>query len=98
VGGTLGATLNGFLATNAVNDALKLANGQPAPLGWVDGNPGQVLNQLAGAGTAILLAVVGTFAALKICSAVVGIRMEERDETTGMDLAVHGEEGYNYDA
>ncbi len=39
-GGTLGAILTGVFATKEVNDVL---NGKP--LGWADGNAGQVLNQ-----------------------------------------------------
>jgi len=98
VGGILGCTLTGVFATNTVNDALKLANGSPAPLGWVDGNAGQVLNQLVGAGAGVVLAVVGTFVALKVTGLITPLRLEERDEVTGMDLAIHGEEGYNLEA
>ncbi len=47
-GGTLGAILTGVFATNAVNDGLKDAAGKPFRLGWVDGNAGQVLNQVIG--------------------------------------------------
>jgi Amt family ammonium transporter len=66
IGGLTGCLLTGVFATRAVNAALKLANGQPAALGWIDGNPAQVLNQLIGAATGIALAVVGTLAALKL--------------------------------
>src|SRR6185295_3240647 len=44
-GGTLGAILTGVFATNAVNDALKDSAGKAMPLGLVDGNGGQILNQ-----------------------------------------------------
>src|SRR5258706_12148876 len=47
-GGTIGAILTGVFATNAVNDGLKDAGGKLLPLGMVDGNSGQVLNQLGG--------------------------------------------------
>ena len=60
VGGTLGALLTGVFATNQVNDALKDAAGKPLPLGLVDGNGGQVLNQLAGIAIAWGLAIVAT--------------------------------------
>ena len=50
-GGTLGALLTGVFATNAVNNALKDTAGNPTPLGLVDGNAGQILNQ--GIGMAI---------------------------------------------
>jgi len=98
VGGLAGCLLTGVFATRAVNSALKLANGQPAALGWIDGNPAQVVNQLIGAGIGIGLAVVGTLAALKITELVTPLRMHEREEDTGMDLTLHGEEGYNFEA
>ena len=59
-GGTLGALLTGVFATSLVNDGLKDSAGKVLPLGWVDGNPGQVLNQLAGVAISWLLAIVGT--------------------------------------
>ena len=45
LGGTVGALLTGVFATKAINSALKLPDGTAAPLGWVDGNSIQVLNQ-----------------------------------------------------
>jgi Amt family ammonium transporter len=98
IGGFVGCLLTGVFATRAVNSALKMANGQPAALGWIDGNPAQVLNQLMGAGIGIGLGVVGTLAALKITELVTPLRMNEREEASGMDLSLHGEEGYNFEA
>jgi Amt family ammonium transporter len=98
VGGLAGCLLTGVFATRVVNSGLKLANGQPAALGWIDGNPAQVVNQLIGAGIGIGLAVVGTLVALKITALVTPLRMKEREEDTGMDLSLHGEEGYNFEA
>ncbi len=92
-GGTLGAILTGIFATQEVNDVL---NGKP--MGWVDGNAGQVLNQLAGSAIAWVLAAVATFAILKICDAVTGVRAEGQQEIEGLDLSMHGEEGYNFEA
>src|SRR5258708_1085394 len=51
-GGTLGAILTGVFATNAVNNALKDAAGNPLPLGLVDGNAGQILDQVIGSAIA----------------------------------------------
>lgn len=95
IGGLLGCTLTGFLATNQVNDALKLPNGVAAPLGLIDGNGAQVLNQLIGAGIGVAFVVVGTVVALKLTGLVAPLRLNERDEVEGMDLAIHGEEGYS---
>jgi len=97
-GGTLGALLTGVFATNAINDALKDASGKPLPLGLVDGNPGQVLNQAVGIGIAWILAIVGSLIILKIVDLVVGLRATPEDEVGGLDLALHGEEGYNLEA
>ena len=47
---------------------------------------------------AIGLAVVGTFIILKICDTVVGVRASEDEEIEGLDLSMHGEEGYNFEA
>jgi Amt family ammonium transporter len=93
-GGTLGAILTGVFATNAVNDALKDGAGKALPIGLVDGNAAQVLNQLIGCGIAWALAIVGTLIILKICEMTVGLRMTKEEEVQGMDLSLHGEEGY----
>jgi ammonium transporter, Amt family len=98
VGGTLGALLTGVFATNAVNDALKNSAGQPAALGLVDGNGMQVVNQAIGCGVAILLGIVGTLIALKICDLLVGVRVDKVQERTGLDVSMHGEEGYNFES
>jgi Amt family ammonium transporter len=98
VGGFAGCLLTGIFATRAVNDTLKLSGGQPAPLGAVDGNPGQILNQLIGALIAIAFALAGTLIAAKVTSLLTGMRMDARDEDQGMDLSLHGEEGYNFES
>jgi Amt family ammonium transporter len=89
VGGIIGATLTGVLASTAANEAVKLADGRAAQIG----------HQLIGAAVGIALAVAGSWIALK-CAAVLtgGLRLDARDETQGMDLAIHGEEGYNLEA
>ena len=97
VGGLVGCLATGIFATNAINDALKLPNGALAPLGAVDGNPGQILNQAIGAAIGILIAVVGTWIALSLTGMVTPIRMNQTEENNGMDVALHGEEGYVMD-
>jgi Amt family ammonium transporter len=98
VGGTLGALLTGVFATNVVNNGLKDATGQPQALGLVDGNAGQILNQAIGAAIAIILAAVATLVILKIVDVMIGLRADAREERMGLDLAMHGEEGYNLES
>jgi Amt family ammonium transporter len=97
-GGTLGAILTGVFATNAINDGLKGSDGNPLPLGLIDGNATQVVNQLIGCAIAWGLAIFGTLVILKICDVVCGLRVSERDEEQGLDLSMHGEEAYALDA
>ncbi len=97
-GGTLGAVLTGVFATNAVNNALKDGSGNPLPLGLVDGNAAQIGNQAIGAVIAIVLGAVGSFLCLKVADLICGLRPTADEETDGLDLAMHGEEGYNLEA
>ncbi len=95
IGGFIGCLLTGVFATRAINDNLKLPTGQPAPLGWVDGNPVQIWYQLEGALIGIALAAVGTLIALKVTELVTPLRMQSREEAEGMDIVLHGEEAYS---
>jgi ammonium transporter, Amt family len=97
-GGMIGALLTGVFATNLVNDGLKDASGHTLPLGLVDGNPAQILNQAIGIAISIALAAIGTFVILKIVDLTVGVRATREEEIMGLDLSLHGEEGYNLDA
>jgi Amt family ammonium transporter len=93
-GGTLGALLTGVFATCLVNDGFKDSAGRTLPLGLVDGHAGQILNQAIGCAIAWLLAIVGTLIILKICDVLVGVRASREQEIEGLDLSMHGEEGY----
>ncbi|MDQ2949656.1 MAG: ammonia channel protein, partial [Acidobacteriota bacterium] len=97
-GGTVGALLTGVFATSAVNDGLKDSAGHVLPLGWIDGKPEQVLYQAAGVAISWVLAIAGTWIILKICDAVIGVRPSREQEMEGLDLSMHGEEGYNFEA
>jgi Amt family ammonium transporter len=98
VGGLTGAILTGVFANSAINTVFKDGNGAALPSGLLEGNPKQVLNQLLASLVAIALGVVGSFVLLKIVDLTVGVRVNGEDETTGLDLSQHGEEGYNLDA
>ena len=91
-GGTLGAILTGVFATSEVNTGFK------GPLGLVDGHPGQIGNQAIGCLIAWGLAIVGTLVILKICDALIGLRVSEQQEIEGLDVSMHGEEGYILEA
>src|SRR6201994_1955989 len=80
IGGTLGALLTGVFATSAVNDGLKDSSGKVLPLGWIDGQAGQVLNQAIAVVISWGLAIVGTLIILKICDAVLGVRASKDQE------------------
>jgi len=97
VGGTVGALLTGVFATAAVNPIFKDAAGIALPVGLIDGNRSQVINQLIAIGITIGLSVVATFVILKLVDLVVGVRINEEDEIRGLDLSQHSEEAYNMD-
>jgi Amt family ammonium transporter len=93
IGGTLGAILTGVFATKDVND-LRMG----MPMGMVDGDSGQVVNQLIAVAISWGLAIVATLVILKIVDLVLGVRMNVQEETEGMDISLHGEEGYNFES
>jgi Amt family ammonium transporter len=93
-GGTIGALLTGVFATNAINPIFKSATGDPLPVGLVDGNGAQIINQITGVGVTIVLAVIGSLLLLKIVDLVIGVRVSPEDEIQGLDLSQHGEDGY----
>jgi ammonium transporter, Amt family len=58
-----------------------------------------VVNQLTGAAIAIAISVVGCYIALQAARLLTGgLKMETREEIQGMDLVIHGEEGYNLES
>jgi Amt family ammonium transporter len=97
VAGTLGALLTGVFATLAVNPIFKDANGQPLPVGALDGNLHQIVNQAIAIGASWLIAAVGTLAVLKLVDVTIGLRVSEGEEAIGLDLTQHGEEAYVFE-
>src|SRR6187399_3115738 len=85
LGGTVGALLTGVFADRAINGVFD---------GALYGNPGQVGIQAAAVVTAIVYSGAVSFILLKVINLVVPIRADAADESTGMDLAQHGEEAY----
>jgi ammonium transporter, Amt family len=83
VGGLVGALLTGVFASLAVNPA------------GAQGGLEQLLRQAAAAGITAVFAFAGTLAIAKAVDGVVGLRVTEDDEETGVDLAQHGEVAYS---
>ncbi|HEV8615343.1 MAG TPA: ammonium transporter [Methylomirabilota bacterium] len=86
VGGTWGALATGLFASKAINEA--------GADGLFYGNPGQLWTQLIAIGATIVLAVVATYVILKIVDALVGLRVSQDDEVSGLDLSQHSETAY----
>ncbi|HEY0264678.1 MAG TPA: ammonium transporter [Granulicella sp.] len=91
-GGTMGAILTGIFADSAINPIL----GAGKPTGLLEGNGGQVLNQLIGVAIAWTVSIVGTLIILFVVDKVMGLRVSEEAEREGLDLSQHGEEGYDW--
>jgi Amt family ammonium transporter len=96
-GGTIGALLTGVFASRAINPMFKDPQGNPLPSGLLEGNAGQLLNQLIGVTIACVLAAVGTAVILKVVDVLVGLRVSSDHEIQGLDLSQHGEEGYAWE-
>jgi len=97
-GGTAGALLTGVFASSAINPIFKDDLGHALPAGMLEGNSHQMLNQGIGVAIAWVIAIVGTLVLLKIVDVVIGLRVPEEHEATGLDLSQHGEEGYYWEA
>jgi len=95
VGGTLGALLTGVFATRAAWDigALKGQSGQL--LGLIEGGT-VIKGQIAAVVLTWILSLVATFIILKVVDVLVGIRVTPQQETLGLDVTQHEEEGYIY--
>jgi Amt family ammonium transporter len=96
-GGTVGALLTGVFASMVVNPVFKSAQGSCLPVGLVDGNSRQILNQFIAVVIAWALAIVGSLIILKVVDALVGLRVRGEHEVQGLDVALHGEEGYYFE-
>jgi ammonium transporter, Amt family len=81
VGGATGAILTGVFAVAAYGGTA----------GLIEGNPGQVVNQIVGVGVVFVYDVIVTLIILKIVDLVIGLRVSEDVEREGLDLALHGE-------
>ncbi|MDB4427166.1 ammonium transporter [Porticoccaceae bacterium] len=89
VGGILGTLLAGIFAS----DALGVFSGQ----GYNEGMnmASQVQVQIVGIVATFVYTAIVTFVLLKLVDAMLGLRIDDEDETMGLDLAEHDERGYD---
>ena len=85
VGGIVGALLTGVFAAESLG-------------GFVpDLNIGkQFAMQALGAGFTIVYSAVLSFAILKGIDIAIGLRVNDQEETEGLDISLHEETGYNF--
>ena len=81
VGGIVGAFLTGVFA-------IEQYGGTP---GLIEGNAGQVINQIEGIVIVFVYDAVVSFIILKVLDAIIGLRVSPETEREGLDLALHGE-------
>jgi Amt family ammonium transporter len=107
VGGTLGALLTGFLASasanpNLANNLADVGNRLDAANAATQNGLAELvahhrlwLEQLKAIGVTLCLAVIASTVIAFLVRAVIGLRVSPEIETSGLDLAEHGEEGYH---
>jgi Amt family ammonium transporter len=81
MGGLWGALATGIFAMAAVN----------GKSGLIEGNMGQFVSQLVGAGAAVVYAFIITYILAVIIDKTMGLRVTEEEEYVGLDISQHGE-------
>jgi len=96
IGGMLGAILTGVFADPNINGSCSTTVDKVTGcIGLLYGNAGQVITQLYGIVATIIWTGVGTAIILYAIKFTIGLRVTPEQETEGLDLALHGESGYN---
>jgi ammonium transporter, Amt family len=85
MGGVVGAILTGVFAETAINSA--------GHNGLLFGNPAQLWIQILAVAVTLTYSFVATFILLRVLTPL-GLRVSSKEEVQGLDMAVHGEEGY----
>ncbi|MGD1085159.1 MAG: ammonium transporter [Verrucomicrobiota bacterium] len=93
IGGTTGALLTGVLARTTANGNLA-SNPNIKPYVTDSCFQPLVWEQLKAIGVTLALAIVGTTVIAYVVKFAIGLRPTEEEESQGLDLANHGEEGY----
>jgi Amt family ammonium transporter len=87
VGGTWGALATGLFASKAVNSA--------GADGLFFGNPAQLGIQAMAVLVSWVFVFLGTLIVLAVVAAITGLRVNEEDEQSGLDLSQHDEKAYS---
>jgi len=95
VGSITGMLMLGFLANPEVNPLIATTFQKNGVAVSLAGGMHQFWNQLTGVGATVALAAIATFLILKLVNATVGLRVDQEDESLGLDLSQHGERAYN---
>lgn len=86
VGGIWGGIATGIFAWKGINPA--------GANGLIHGNPAQLGIQIVGILATVAYAAIVTLILLKVIDAVMGLRVSEDEEQTGLDVGEHGEDAY----
>jgi Amt family ammonium transporter len=84
IGGTWGAIATGIFAASAIGGTA----------GLIEGNPMQVLIQLAAVVVTMIYAFGITWVISKVLDLTIGLRVESGEEVVGLDISQHGEHAY----
>ncbi len=87
VGGILGTLSVGLLASTAINPA--------GANGLIHGNSSLIGIQALGVFAVVGFSFVASLVIFKVVDKLFGVRVEEEDEITGLDLSQHSEVGYD---
>jgi Amt family ammonium transporter len=80
-GGAVGAILTGVFAVEQYGGTA----------GLIEGNPGQVINQIEGVAIVFVYDVVVSLIILKLIDWTIGLRVPKDQEIEGLDITLHGE-------
>jgi Amt family ammonium transporter len=94
MGSITGMLMLGFLASAAVNPAIASTFKVNGAVISLAGGGAQFLNQLKAVVFTAVLSGGVSFVLLKLINALVGLRVDQEEESAGLDLTQHGERAY----
>jgi Amt family ammonium transporter len=86
VGGIVGSVLLGVFAQNSINGGV--------PDGLLFGGGGFFIKQVVAVLAVMAFTFVASYILARIVKALVGLRVDENQETEGLDISLHEERGY----